>query len=118
MYAAAIFLPLLGAVLAGALAFAPAATKEAKHRIDRSAQWASCGTLALSALLSIPIFKDVVLDSQPRTVELFTWIDSGALEISWALKFDALTAVMVLVVSNVSALIHVYSVGYMHHDPG
>jgi NADH-quinone oxidoreductase subunit L len=118
MYAAAIFLPLLGAVLAGALAFAPAETKEAKHRVDRYAQWASCGSLALSALLSIPIFKDVVLDSQPRTVELFTWIDSGALEISWALKFDALTAVMVLVVSNVSALIHIYSVGYMHHDPG
>ncbi len=117
MYAAAIFLPLLGAALAGVLSFVSAETKEAKHRIDRYAQWISCGALGLAALLSILIFKSVVLDSQPRTVELFTWIDSGALEISWALKFDALTAVMVLVVCNVSALIHVYSIGYMHHDP-
>ncbi len=117
MYAATIFLPLLGAVIAGALAFAPAGTKEAQHRIDRYAQWASCGGLVLAGLLSMLVFKDVALDSQPRTVELFTWIDSGALEISWALKFDALTAVMVLMVCNVSALIHIYSVGYMAHDP-
>ncbi len=117
MYAAAIFLPLLGAALAGALSFAPAADAHAKHRLDRAAQWLTCGALVLSGLLSILIFKNVVLDGQPRTIELFTWIDSGALEISWALKFDTLTAVMVLVVCNVSALIHIYSVGYMHHDP-
>ena len=117
MYAAAIFLPLLGSILAGALSFAPVKSAESKHRIDRAAQWVTCGALGTAALLSILIFKDVVLNGQPRTVELFTWIDSGALEISWALKFDTLTAVMVLVVCNVSALIHIYSVGYMHHDP-
>ena len=117
MYAAAIFLPLLGAALAGALSFMPVADVHGKHRLDRAAQWLTCGALVLSALLSILIFKSVVLDGQPRTVELFTWIDSGALEVSWALKFDTLTAVMVLVVCNVSALIHIYSVGYMHHDP-
>ena len=116
MVTAAIFLPLLGAVIAGALAFMPAADAHAKHRTDRLAQLITCGAMVLAAVLSIFIFKSVVFESQPRTIELFTWIDSGALEVSWALKFDALTAVMVLVVCNVSALIHIYSIGYMGHD--
>ncbi len=116
MFTAAIFLPLLGAAVAGALAFLPAADKDAKHRVDRLAQWVTCGALVLAAVLSIFIFKSVVLESQPRTIELFIWIDSGALEVSWALKFDALTAVMVLMVCTVSALIHIYSIGYMSHD--
>ena len=53
---------------------------------------------------------------EARTVELFTWISSGAFEVSWALRFDTLTAVMVFVVTTVSAMVHVYSVGYMSHD--
>lgn len=62
-------------------------------------------------------FYDVVFQDNVRTVHWFTWIDSGAFEISWALKLDTLTAVMLLVVCNISAIIHVYSIGYMHHDP-
>jgi NADH-quinone oxidoreductase subunit L len=50
-------------------------------------------------------------------ITLFTWVSSGTLEFAWALHFDTLTAVMVFVVTVVSAVVHVYSVGYMGHDP-
>jgi len=46
-----------------------------------------------------------------------TWIPSGSFEVAWALRFDTLSAVMVSMVSLVAACIHVYSVGYMSHDP-
>src|SRR3546814_2322235 len=58
-----------------------------------------------------------VCSSDLRVTELFTWIDSGSFEVSWALKVDTLTAVMLLVVTGVSSMVHVYSVGYMAHDP-
>src|SRR3546814_310363 len=50
-------------------------------------------------------------------VHLFTWISSSTLEVDWALRFDTLTAVMVFVVNVISSMVHVYSVGYMSHDP-
>ncbi len=118
MFATAILLPLIGSALAGMLAFASPADEHAKHRVDRAAQWITCGAMVLSAVLAVFIFNDVVVAKNERTVELLTWLDSGALEVSWALKFDALSAVMVLTVSVVSSLIHIYSVGYMAHDPG
>jgi NADH-quinone oxidoreductase subunit L len=117
VYAATVLLPLLGSFLAGCLAFAPAADEDRRHRLDALAQSASCGALILAAVLAVPVFIEVVGGGNPRTVELFTFIDSGALEVSWALKFDSLSAVMVLMVTVVSSLIHVYSIGYMHGDP-
>ncbi len=118
MYTITVFLPLLGAIIAGILAFVTPADKESRARIDRAAQWATCGAMGLSAILSAFVFYDVVAGGITGTVELFTWIDSGALEVSWALRMDTLSVVMVMTVSVVSAMIHVYSVGYMHHDPG
>src|SRR4030067_3514797 len=69
-----------------------------------------------SAALRVPVLAAVAFSGQPRTTELFPWIDSGAFEASWALRVDQLTAVMMFVVSVVSAMVHVYSIGYMHHD--
>ncbi|MDJ0950402.1 MAG: NADH-quinone oxidoreductase subunit L [Alphaproteobacteria bacterium] len=109
MFSAAIFLPFFGALIAGL---------GGRWLKDRGAQWVTCGFMVLAGLLSIYIFYDVAILGNERRVEIFTWIDSGALEVSWALHFDTLTAVMVFVVNVVSAVIHVYSVGYMHHDPG
>jgi len=59
----------------------------------------------------------VALGGQPVKVEIASWIVSGTFDVSWALRIDALTAVMLVVVNGVSALVHVYSVGYMSHDP-
>jgi len=110
MYSAAIFLPLLGAVLAGLLG---------KQLGDRWSQIVPTVLLFVSAALSIPILYTVVLapDAAPVQVHLLSWIDSGALEVGWALNFDTLSAVMVFVVTVVSALVHLYSIGYMEHDP-
>ncbi|KZD09857.1 NADH-quinone oxidoreductase subunit L [Oceanibaculum pacificum] len=108
MFAGIVFLPLLGAIVAGFFG-----------RIigDRAAQIVTCALMLVSMLLSILAFVDVALGGNPRTVELFTWIQSGALDVSWALKVDTLTAVMLIVVTVVSSMVHVYSVGYMSHDP-
>ncbi len=113
-----VFLPLLGAIVAGGLAFTTADDRERQARINLAAQLITCGALLLSMVAAVIVFIDVVVRGNAGTVELFTWIDSGALEVSWALKIDTLTAVMMLVVTVVSAMVHVYSVGYMHGDPG
>ena len=107
MYTAAIFLPLLGAILAGLFG---------RWLKDRGAYLVTCTFLVVSAVLSIPILWEVALAHNPRTVEIATWIDSGTLEVSWALNFDTLSAVMVFVVTVASSLIHIYSIGYMHGD--
>lgn len=116
MHTAAVFLPLLGAVLAGILAFVTPAAKERRQRVDRLAQVFSCGSLLLAALAAAFVFIDVVVEKNAGTIHLLTWIDSGTFEVSWALKWDTLSAVMVLMVTFVSAMIHIYSVGYMAHD--
>ncbi len=118
MIATAVFLPLLGAFLTGFLAFSDVqGDKEKQARVFLTAQWLTCGSLVISAVLAILIFMDVALGGNAQTVELFTWINSGLLDVSWALKVDTLTAVMLIVVTVVSAMVHIYSVGYMSHDP-
>ncbi|MBK8175809.1 MAG: NADH-quinone oxidoreductase subunit L [Rhodospirillales bacterium] len=116
MPVAIVFLPLLGALIAGALAFAKPEDKHAKHRIDALAQRITCGALLASMVLAIIVFRDVAILGQASTTPLLTWVDSGRFEFSWALRVDTLTAVMMLVVTVVSAMVHVYSIGYMHHD--
>jgi NADH-quinone oxidoreductase subunit L len=117
MYVAAVFLPLLGALVAGALVFVHPKDEEKAHMVDTVAQWATCGGLLLSALQACFIFYDVIGQGNAQIIPLANWIDSGSLEIAWALRFDSLTAVMLIVVTVVSAMVHVYSVGYMHDDP-
>jgi NADH-quinone oxidoreductase subunit L len=106
---AAIFLPLLGAFIAGFFG-----------RIigDRGAQLVTCTALIVSAVLGVILFSTVAIGHHDRIVRLFTWIDTGDLQADWALRFDTLSAVMVAVVTVVSAMVHIYSVGYMAHDTG
>ncbi|MDX1709950.1 MAG: NADH-quinone oxidoreductase subunit L [Rhodovibrionaceae bacterium] len=107
MDAAIVLLPLLGALLAGVFG---------RSLGDRGSQFVTCGLLLISMVLSIVVFIDVAIQGNARTTELFTWISSGNFELSWALRVDTLTAVMLLVVTLVSAMVHVYSIGYMSHD--
>src|SRR5262249_6524281 len=108
MFTAIVFLPLLGAVIAGFFG----------GRIgDRGAQIVTCAFLGISALLSALVFPQITGAGHPVTVRLFTWFTSGDTDVAWSLYFDSLTAVMLIVVTFVSFLVHVYSVGYMHHDP-
>ncbi len=103
-----VLLPLLGAIIAGFFG---------RLIGDRASMWLASGLLLVSAVLSCIVFYDVAFAHNPRTTELFTWIDSGSFEVSWALKVDTLTAVMLVVVTGVSSMVHVYSIGYMSHDP-
>ncbi|MCA3248108.1 MAG: NADH-quinone oxidoreductase subunit L [Azospirillum sp.] len=112
MYSAAVLLPLLGFLIAGA-ALASSLPKETKERV---AQYATTGCVGLAALLSLVIFHQVGIQGQTRTVELFTWIDSGAFVANWAFKYDALSATMLCVVTIVSSMVHLYSIGYMAED--
>ncbi len=104
---AIVFLPLIGALIAGLLG---------RQIGDRGAQVVTCGPMLVSAVLAVVVFVDVNYYGNARTTELFTWFDSGAFEASWALRVDQLTGVMLIVVCVVSAMVHVYSVGYMSHD--
>ena len=56
-------------------------------------------------------------EAAPSKIEILRWVNSGALTANWALRIDTLTAVMLVVVNTVSALVHIYSIGYMSHDP-
>src|SRR5690606_6505928 len=70
------------------------------------------------AVLSWIAFVSVGLGTgEPFTVPVLRFISSGALHVNWALRIDTLTVVMLVVVNSVSALVHIYSIGYMHHDP-
>ena len=107
MEAAVVFFPLLGAVIAGFCG-----------RVigDRGAYWVTSTFLCTSALLSCVLFYNVALQGNPRTVELLQWVNSGVFEFAWSLRVDTLTAVMLIVVTVVSAVVHVYSIGYMAND--
>jgi NADH-quinone oxidoreductase subunit L len=107
IYVAAVFLPLLGSVIAGLFGRAIG---------DRAAQLVTCICMGLAALCGAAAFWNVAVQGAPTTVVLATWFDSGAFEASWAVRYDTLSAVMVAMVTLVSTLIHIYSIGYMSHD--
>jgi NADH-quinone oxidoreductase subunit L len=109
MTVAAVFLPLLGAFIAGFFG---------RWIGDRGAQLATCAAMVIAAVLGVILFYSVALEGHNRTVDLFTWIDAGDLQVEWALRFDTLSSIMVAMVTVVSSLIHVYSIGYMAHDKG
>jgi NADH-quinone oxidoreductase subunit L len=77
----------------------------------------TCGFLVVGAALSWIVFFQVPADGQVIKVEVARWISSGALAADWSLRIDTLTAVMLVVVNTVSSLVHIYSIGYMSHDP-
>ena len=109
MYQAIVFLPLAGFLIAGLFGRSIGA---------RGAELITSGLLVISAFLSWIAFFSVALgDSGAFTVPVLRFISSGALDVAWALRIDTLTAVMLVVVTSVSALVHIYSIGYMHHDP-
>jgi NADH-quinone oxidoreductase subunit L len=108
MYHAIVFLPLLGCVVAGLFG---------KFVGVRWAQLVTSGLLVVCAVLSWIAFVDVGVYGHETRVRLFTWIAAGGLQVDWALRIDALVAVMLVVVTNVSALVHIYSIGYMADDP-
>ena len=158
MIQAIVFLPLIGAVLAGLIsifgaharnpsgdtvehhddAHGPAAHASDAHISDdhaddhghddhhavepaaagsRAAEWITTLPLLVAAVLSWFVLVDVGFMHHDIRIALFPWINSGDLQVAWALRVDTLTAVMLVVVNTVSSLVHLYSIGYMDEDP-
>jgi NADH-quinone oxidoreductase subunit L len=84
---------------------------------SRPAEVITTALLLISAALSWVALVDVGFLHHDVRVQLFPWIVSGDLAVNWALRVDTLTAVMLVVVTSVSSLVHLYSIGYMHEDP-
>ncbi len=107
IYAAIVFLPGIGALIAGLFGRAIGA---------RACEVVTSSLLVCSAILSWIVFWHVGIEHQTARVAIDAWITSGELDVAWALKIDTLTAVMFVVVTTVSSLVHIYSIGYMSDD--
>jgi NADH-quinone oxidoreductase subunit L len=83
---------------------------------NRGSQLLTCGGLLLSALFGILVFRDIMEQTGPQVVTLATWISAGGVDVAWSLRLDTLSGVMILVVTIVSSMVHIYSIGYMAHD--
>jgi NADH-quinone oxidoreductase subunit L len=104
-----VFMPLIAAIVAGL----------GGRWIGKvPAKVLTTGALFVGAALSWPIFLSYVAGhAEPQVVPVLDWIRSGDLQVDWSLRVDALTAVMLVVVTSVSSLVHLYSWGYMEEDP-
>ena len=103
----AVFLPLIAFLIAGLFG---------KQIGDKGCQFVTCSALIVAALVSIILFFDVAIGGNAYTTVLAPWVISGDFNVSWALRIDQLSVVMMCVINIVSACVHVYSVGYMSHD--
>ena len=108
MYLAIIILPLLGSIASGFFG--------RKIGISGS-QLITCASVVITTMLSIVSFIEVGINNTPVSLQLFRWVDSESLNVLWSFNFDSLTVSMLIPVLIVSSLVHIYSVGYMSHDP-
>jgi NADH-quinone oxidoreductase subunit L len=108
MYAAIVFLPLLGSAIAGLFG---------RLIGTRASELVTTAFLFVSAALSVIAFYNVALEGHNSIVQILPWIRSGDFTIDWTIRVDTMTAVMLVVVTGVSSLVHLYSIGYMNEDP-
>ena len=104
---AVIFLPLLGSIVA----------YFGKKLGNLFSQIFSCIMISVAAIISFYIFYDGLINNNYGNYLIFEWINSGNLKVNWSIKIDQLSSIMIMVVLSVSALVHIYSIGYMSHDP-
>ena len=108
MYLAIIILPLLGSIASGFFG---------RKTGVSGAQIITCTAVVSTTILAVLAFFEVGLNNIPVSIEVFRWIDSESLNVSWAFHFDSLTVSMLIPVLIVSSLVHIYSIGYMSEDP-
>ena len=106
-----VFLPLFGFLLSGFFS-----RVLPKIFADKFAQIFSSTLLIISAICAVITFIDVSNNKTNEVITLISWISSGDFSVNWSLKIDSLTANMLVVVTVVSSLVHIYSTGYMHED--
>ncbi|MBO0663785.1 NADH-quinone oxidoreductase subunit L [Jiella sp. MQZ9-1] len=109
MYTIIVLLPLAGFLIAGLFG---------KQLGAKACEYTLCSFMVVAAVLSWIAFISFGFgEGETLRVPLLQWIQSGGLDVSWSLRIDRLTLVMLVVVNTVSTLVHIYSIGYMHHDP-
>ena len=105
MYHAIVFFPLIGALVAGLFG---------RYIGAKPSEYVTTACLAFSALISWGVFFD---GTDMVRVQVAHWFTAGDLTVDWAFRIDRLTKVMLVVVTSVSTLVHLYSMGYMEEDP-
>ncbi len=103
-----VFLPLLAAIISGFFG---------NKLGNRFSEILTSLFVSISAIFSIYIFYNVMINDYNSNIVISSWISSGTLEVNWSIKIDPLSSVMLVVVTFISSLVHIYSIGYMHHDP-
>ena len=103
-----IALPLIASIISGFFG---------KFIGDRNSEIVTSLLVSISAIFSCIVLYEVVQNQYEDNIIIATWINSGSLDVNWSMKIDPLSAVMLVVVTSVSALVHIYSIGYMSHDP-
>lgn len=103
----AVFAPLVGFIITGLFG---------KQLGPRAVNFIACAVMLAAAFASVMLFQKVILGNAPYTTTLANWLTSGDFSVSWALRVDQLSVVMMCVVNIVSTCVHIYSVGYMSHD--
>ena len=103
-----LFLPLLASIISGFFG---------KLIGGKISQIITSLFVSTSALLSLVVFYKVATSGYENNFIIATWINSGSLNVNWSINIDALSSVMLVVVTVISSLVHIYSIGYMFHDP-
>ena len=103
-----IVLPLIASIISGFFG---------KFIGDRNSEIITSLLVTISAIFSTLVLYNVIFNQYQDNISIATWISSGTLEVNWSMKIDPLSAVMLVVVTSVSSLVHIYSIGYMSHDP-
>ncbi len=103
-----LFLPLLSFIISGFFG---------KYLGDRTSEIITSLFVSISALLSLIIFYNVITQGYENNIIIAKWLNSGSLNVNWSIKVDSLSAVMLVVVTLISSLVHIYSIGYMSRDP-
>jgi len=84
---------------------------------DRNSEIVTSLLVTISAIFSAMVLYEVIFNQYQDNIIIAKWISSGSLEVNWSMKIDPLSAIMLVVVTFVSSLVHIYSIGYMSHDP-
>ncbi|MBC8305604.1 MAG: NADH-quinone oxidoreductase subunit L, partial [Pelagibacterales bacterium] len=103
-----VFLPLLGSIISGFFG---------RYIGDRNSEIITSLFVTISAVLSLIIFYEVIVNNYEKNLIIATWMNSGLLDVNWSIKVDSVSSVMLVVVCLVSSIVHIYSIGYMSHDP-
>ena len=103
-----LFLPLIASIISGFFG---------KYIGDRNSEIVTSLFVSISAILALILFYNVIFNHYENNIVVASWINSGTLNVNWSIKVDALSSVMLVVVTFISSLVHIYSIGYMSHDP-